>query len=243
MLDETEPPAAPPDDRIAWGPREIAQALGIVVAGLIFLTGVAAVVVAAAGLTLTDSQVLGVGLVATLFLDLGLFGLAALFSIRRYRLRWSALGFRPLVLDRAWVIVATAMGALAIVIVYGVIVELLDLDKLIPEQSLPGDIFDNQALVITYGILAVVAAPLAEETFFRGFMFSGLVKRLGLFGAALASGLLFSLAHAEPATLIPFTLVGMLFAAVYAYTGSLWTNIGAHFIFNVIGFLVMFFSE
>ena len=80
MLDETEPPPAPPDDRIAWGPREIAQALGIVVAGLIFLTGAAALVAAVAGLTFTDSQVLGVSLVATLFLDLGLFGLAAIFS-------------------------------------------------------------------------------------------------------------------------------------------------------------------
>jgi len=244
VLDETEqPPAAAPDDRIAWGPREIAQALGIVVAGFLFLGATAALVVAVAGLSLSDSQVLGVSLVATLFLDLGLFGLAAIFSVGKYRLRWSALGFRPLVLDQAWVIVATAMGAFAIAIVYGVIVELLDLDKLIPEQSLSGDIFDNQALVITSGVLVVLAAPLAEETFFRGFMFSGLVKRLGFFGAALASGLLFSLAHGQLATLIPFTLVGMLFAAVYAYTGSLWTNIGAHFIFNVIGFLVMLFSE
>ena len=243
MLNETEPLAAAPDDRIAWGLREIAQALGIAIASLVFMLGVIAVVIAAAGLTLSDSRVLGVTLVANLFFELGIFALAAFFSVGKYRLRWRALGFRMLPLDRAWVIVATAMGTLAIVIVYGVIVDLLDLDKLLPEQSLPGDIFDNQALVITSGILVVLAAPLAEETFFRGFMFSGLVKRLGFFGAALASGLLFSLAHGQLATLIPFTLVGMLFAAAYAYTGSLWTNIGAHFIFNVIGFLVMLFSE
>ena len=238
MLNETEPPAAAPDDRIAWGPREIAQALGIVVAGLIFLTGAAALVAAVAGLTFTDSQVLGVSLVATLFLDLGLFGLAAIFSVGKYRLRWSALGFRPLVLDRAWVIAATVVGMFAVVVVYTVIVQLIGVDDLLPQSTLEGDVFDNRALVVMAGILAVLAAPVAEETFFRGFLFGGLVKRLGVFGAALASGLLFSLAHAQPTTLIPFTFVGMVLAWSYVYTGSLWTNIGAHLVFNLISFSV-----
>ena len=238
MLNETEPLAAAPDDRIAWGLREIAQALGIVVAGLIFLTGAAALVAAVAGLTFTDSQVLGVSLVATLFLDLGLFGLAAIFSVGKYRLRWSALGFRPLVLDRAWVIAATVVGMFAVVVVYTVIVQLVGAEDLLPQSTLEGDVFDNRALVVMAGILAVLAAPVAEETFFRGFLFGGLVKRLGIFGAALASGFLFSLAHAQPTTLIPFTFVGMVLAWSYVYTGSLWTNIGAHLVFNLISFSV-----
>jgi len=238
MLNETEPLAAAPDDRIAWGLREIAQALGIVVAGLIFLTGAAALVAAVAGLTFTDSQVLGVSLVATLFLDLGLFGLAAIFSVGKYRLRWSALGFRPLVLDRAWVIAATVVGMFAVVVVYTVIVQLIGVDDLLPQSTLEGDVFDNRALVVMAGILAVLAAPVAEETFFRGFLFGGLVKRLGIFGAALASGFLFSLAHAQPTTLIPFTFVGMVLAWSYVYTGSIWTNIGAHLVFNLISFSV-----
>jgi hypothetical protein len=238
MLDETEPPAAPPDDRIAWGPREIAQALGIVVAGLIFLTGAAALVAAVAGLTFTDSQVLGVSLVATLFLDLGLFGLAAVFSVGKYRLRWGALGFRPLVLDRAWVIAATVVGMFVTVGVYAAIVQLVGAEDLLPQSTLEGDVFDNRALVVMAGILAVLAAPVAEETFFRGFLFGGLVKRLGIFGAALASGFLFSLAHAQPTTLIPFTFIGIVLAWSYVYTGSIWTNIGAHLIFNLISFSI-----
>jgi len=238
MLDETEPPIAAPDDRIAWGPREIAQALGLVIAGMVFVTAVAVLVIAAAGITLSDPQVLGIGLVATLFLDLGLFGLAAFFSIGRYRLRWSALGFRPLAIDRAWVIAATVLCMFAIVVVYTVIVQLVGADKLLPQSSLQGDIFDNRALVVIAGIAAILAAPFAEETFFRGFLFPGLVKRLGIFGAALASGFLFSLAHAQPTTLIPFTLIGMLLAWCYFYTGSLWTSIGAHLVFNLVGFSV-----
>jgi membrane protease YdiL (CAAX protease family) len=239
MLDETEPlPAAPADDRIPWGPREIAQVLGIVVAGFIFTAGVAALVRAAANLQLSHAQVLGVSLVGTFFLDFGLFGLAVGFSVRRYRLPGSALGFRPLLLDRAWVIVATVVGMFVVVGVYAVIVQLVGADKLLPESALGADVFDNRALVVMAGVLAVVTAPVAEETFFRGFLFGGLVKRLGIFWAALASGLLFSLAHAQPTTLIPFTFAGMLLAWSYAYTGSIWTNIAAHLTFNLIGFSV-----
>jgi uncharacterized protein len=169
---------------------------------------------------------------------LGLFGLAAFFSIGRYRLRWSALGFRPLVLDRAWVIAATVVGMFAVVVVYTVIVKLIGAEGLLPQSSLGADVFENRVLVVMAGILAVLAAPVAEETFFRGFLFGGLTKRLGIFGAALASGFLFSLAHAQPTTLIPFTFVGMLLAWSYVYTGSIWTNIGAHLVFNLIGFSV-----
>ena len=238
MLDETEPPVAVSDERVAWGPKEIAQAVGLAVAGLLFVGATVALVVAAADLSLSDSQVLGVGLVATLFLDLGLFGLAALFSVGKYHLRWSTLGFRPLELDRAWVVVATMVGIFAVVGVYGLIVHLLGLDDLLPQSTLGEDLFDNRVLVVVAGLLAVVTAPLAEETFFRGFLFGGLVKRLGVFWAALASGFLFSLAHGEPTTMLPFTIVGMLLAWSYLYTGSLWTAIGAHFLFNLISYSV-----
>lgn len=240
MLEEMEPlPVAPPDDRIAWGPREIAQALGIAIAGLVFFAGVLALVAAVADLSLSDPQVLGVGIVATFFLDLGLFGLAAFFSIGRYRLRWSALGFRPLVLDRAWVIVVTVVSMFVVVAVYAFIVQLIGAEDLLPQSTLQeGDVFDNRLLVVMAGLLAIVTAPIAEETFFRGFLFGGLVKRLGIFGAALASGFLFSLAHAQPTTLIPFTLVGMMLAWSYMYTGSIWTSIASHLTFNLIGFSV-----
>jgi membrane protease YdiL (CAAX protease family) len=119
-----------------------------------------------------------------------------------------------------------------------VVVQLVGAEDLRPQSTLGADVFDNRALVVMAGILAVLAAPVAEETFFRGFLFGGLVKRLGIFGAALASGFLFSLAHAQPTTLIPFTFVGMMLAWSYVYTGSIWTNIGAHLVFNLISFSI-----
>jgi membrane protease YdiL (CAAX protease family) len=239
MLTETEQPSSAWRETIAWGPKEVLQAVGVVIATLVFVTGAIALAVAIAGLSLSDAQVLGISLVATIVLDCLLFGLSAALSVGKYRLRWSTLGFRPLAMGQIWVPAATVAGVFAILGAYGVIVQLFGLDKLIPEESLDEDIFDNRALVAMAGVLAVLAAPIAEETFFRGFMFGGLAKRWGFFWAALASGLLFSLAHAQLTTLIPFTLVGMLFAGVYVYAGSLWASIGAHFLYNLISFAIM----
>ena len=237
MLNETEPPAAAPADRIAWGPREIAQALGILVAGVLFVSACLAPV--ALAFSLSKAQVEGIAIVINLPFEFAFLGVAAIFSVGKYRLRWSALGFRPLALDQAWVIAATVVGMFAIYLAYNLIVQLTGVDALRPNSSVPAVVRDHRALMVIFGIVAVLAAPIAEETLFRGFLFSGLAKRLGVFGAALASGLLFSLAHQQPTLIIPVAGIGMLFAWAYAYTGSLWTNIGAHFIFNLFGFVVI----
>lgn len=237
MLDETEPSAAPPDDRIAWGPKEIAQALGILVAGVLFVSACLAAV--AVAFSLSKAQIEGIAIVINLPFELAFLGVAVIFSVAKYRLRWSALGFRPLELDRAWVIAATVVGAFVIYLAYNLIVELVGVDQLRPKGSVPAVVLDHRALMVIFGIMAVLAAPIAEETLFRGFLFGGLKKRLGVFGAALASGLLFSLAHQQPTLIIPVAGIGVLFAWAYAYTGSLWTNIGAHLIFNLFGFVVI----
>jgi membrane protease YdiL (CAAX protease family) len=75
-----------------------------------------------------------------------------------------------------------------------------------------------------------------EETFFRGFLFGGLRGRWGFFAAALASGLLFAVAHIDPLVFIPFTAVGMIFAWGYVYSGSLLASVIAHLLFNSISF-------
>jgi len=120
--------------------------------------------------------------------------------------------------------------------VYFLIVELTGLGELVPESTLPEDFFDNPAIVPLVGVLAILAAPIAEETFFRGFLFAGLRVRWGTFWAALASGLLFAALHFSLGSIVPFTVIGMLLAWAYAFSGSLWTAIGAHFAFNAVSF-------
>jgi membrane protease YdiL (CAAX protease family) len=83
-----------------------------------------------------------------------------------------------------------------------------------------------------YVVAAVVAAPLAEETFFRGFLFQGLRQKYGWNIAALLSSSLFAAMHLELAALIPTFLLGYLLAFVYHRSNSLWPGIILHFLVN-----------
>jgi membrane protease YdiL (CAAX protease family) len=233
-----------PRDSIAWGPGDVLLALAIAVAGLIFSSVVVFMVAVAVmgvstDLSSNDPQVIGISLVLTLALDAMFFAIAAALSVGKYHLSWRALGFRGLSLERAWFPAVTLVAIVVAVIGYSLIVEALGLDKLIPESTIDNAVADNTALTVLAGVLAVLVAPIVEETFFRGFIFSGLARRFGFLGAALLSGLLFSLAHAQVGTILPFTLVGMALAWGYAASGSLWTAISAHFVWNAISFSLL----
>ena len=90
--------------------------------------------------------------------------------------------------------------------------------------------------------LMVLAAPLAEEIYFRAFLFRATRRWLGLLVAALLSGVLFAGFHGNLAVLIPYTIVGALFAWGFEASGSLWTTIVAHFLVNGLGFAATLMS-
>jgi len=249
MQPGAEPEGRKPDWRegVNWGPREVVQGIALGAAAVIFIPITALLVAAAVGVdvclgstctTESERAVTEVSLAATLPFELALFGIVVALTVIKYRSRWSALGFRPLALRRAWVPAVVVIVAYITVVVYAIIAESIGGNKFAPQSTLGEDVFDEKVFVVLAGILALGMAPLVEETFFRGFVFGGLSKKFTFLGAALISGFLFSLAHGQLTTLIPFTFIGMVFAAGYAYTGSLWTTIAAHFTFNLISFSV-----
>lgn len=83
------------------------------------------------------------------------------------------------------------------------------------------------ALVVGWG-------PLAEETFFRGFLYQGLVPGLGPIRAGAASALLFATSHGSVALLAPTFASGLLLAWLFARTRSLWPCLLAHALQNGI---------
>ena len=87
-------------------------------------------------------------------------------------------------------------------------------------------------------VVTVIGAPLSEELFFRGFVFSGLL-RWGFWPAAAASALLFALVHFDPGSLLPFFSIGLLMAWLYWRRGSLWDAIVFHFLFNALSFSIL----
>ena len=121
-------------------------------------------------------------------------------------------------------ILGTSLVATAL---YSAMVRLGQFDFLIP-PDIPSEIsFPGPAVVFTFQALSVWT-PLTEEIFFRGFIFAGLVPRLGIWRAMAVSALTFSLFHLSPGLIVPVFITGFLLAWLYRRTGSLWPGIVAH---------------
>jgi membrane protease YdiL (CAAX protease family) len=87
--------------------------------------------------------------------------------------------------------------------------------------------------------VVVVAAPLGEEVFFRGFLFNSLRGRLGFMRAAAISALVFAIFHVDPKLVVVMFFVGMALAWLYERRGTLVASIAAHAMFNVIGYTLL----
>ncbi|MCJ7511175.1 MAG: CPBP family intramembrane metalloprotease [Dehalococcoidia bacterium] len=223
--------------QVPWKLRDLGLASAWVVVANILLS-IPVVIAFSAARDVGDDGKMAAVLVASLAGEVALLGAAAWFSVRRYACGWRALGFRRAVRGGWWVSVAVVLAAYFTLYVYILIVELRGLDWLVPGSTVPDDSFKSAVSLPLVAVLATVAAPIAEETFFRGFLFARLRMRWGTFRGALVSGLLFAALHFNLGALVPFTIIGMLLAWAYVFSGSLWVAIGAHFLFNSVSVIL-----
>jgi membrane protease YdiL (CAAX protease family) len=91
--------------------------------------------------------------------------------------------------------------------------------------------------------LGAVVAPIAEETFFRGFLFAGLRKYLPFWIAAGVSALIFAAGHMVPGAILPLCVLGFTFAWLRERTGSIWPSIAMHMLNNALYFGVRFAEQ
>ncbi len=92
-------------------------------------------------------------------------------------------------------------------------------------------------------VLGSLVAPLVEETFFRGFLFAGLARRLGVPAGVLVSALIFAAVHLNVETVIPLSVFGAVLALLYYLTGSLYPSIVLHSVNNSLALLAAFVLE
>jgi membrane protease YdiL (CAAX protease family) len=141
------------------------------------------------------------------------------------------LGLRPFRLRAIWIMLGTLV---AYYIAAGLFASLV----LKPDQEdIGGELgVGNPSIVIAVLAVVMIAgfAPIAEELFFRGFLFAGLRARWSLWPAALVSGLIFGLVHAPTGitTVVPLATLGFALCWLYDRTGSLWPCVIAHMINN-----------
>ena len=146
----------------------------------------------------------------------------------RKRASLSSLGFqRPPGVAGFVLPLAIIAGSLTLTGLYFGIVSALEVETLKPPPIPEGLLPEGHTLVPTFLILALWA-PLAEETFFRGFLLPPLAHGLGFLWAVSITAALFALIHGVVSIMIPIFLTGVLLALLYHHTRSLWSCVIAH---------------
>ncbi len=98
-------------------------------------------------------------------------------------------------------------------------------------------------LVLLVGAVTL-AAPFAEEFFFRGVLQNALHEaRVRAVAAMLGVSLLFSALHFDPVGFTARTELGLLFGYLFWRTGSLWPAVFAHLANNLVSTVIFFVSQ
>ena len=100
------------------------------------------------------------------------------------------------------------------------------------KQRMLDAVFAANAVPMT--ITVVLAAPLGEELFFRGFALPALRRGWGVLAAILVSGALFSFLHMDPVGFLGLMEIGVMLAALRWWTGSIWPAVIGHAVNNGI---------
>jgi uncharacterized protein len=156
-----------------------------------------------------------------------------LFAARKSAVGWRGIGFRatnPTQIGQS-LLLALITAAFTIVAV-----EVLPLEIPLLYEADPTDARTAILMIVT----GTVTAPLVEESLFRGILF-GFVRRSFSFAiAATLSSVVFGLLHGLSVNTVYAALFGVVAAAIYERTSSLWPSVAFHMTYNAL-FLVGFF--
>jgi uncharacterized protein len=232
---EPAPPPAPPVP--LWTPL-VGLLIAFVCATLSFVLISAAVEAGGVQVDPEDPPD-GVEIAATAVQDVALIA-GAYWLVRLYagRIRGEWFGFRrsPLLSSIGWMIVAYLMFWTATVLVLSAFgpPEQQDLARELESETAVG-------VLVGYGLLTCFVAPIAEEVFFRGFMFQVFARRIGVVWGAIVTGGVFGLIHITGSpieSVIVLVAFGIALCFLFVRTGSLIPCIVLHAINNSISFAV-----
>jgi membrane protease YdiL (CAAX protease family) len=99
------------------------------------------------------------------------------------------------------------------------------------------EIFKNRSGAMLLMAMAVLVAPLVEETVFRGYLYPLFAKSLGVLPGILITGVLFGLMHGSQLgwtwrLVLLLTLVGVIFTFARARTGTVMASFLLHLGYN-----------
>jgi hypothetical protein len=178
---------------------------------------------------------------------IGAIGWVLIVSPRPRRLGWRWTGWWRQALVG---VLAAAACAIPILALYAGIQQAY-VRYMVSHQTVPGAMSQEHPLaplfVVTQGwqakaLLAAAAClvmPAVEETLFRGILYRGLRREWAAAPAALASALVFAVGHLSVTRVVPYLLLGLLFAYLYERSGSLVAPWTAHAVFNAFNVAIL----
>ena len=258
MSVESPASTAPPSGIPAWS---LVTALAFVLLWVLLLIltiaafqACAAVVIAVSrGLSLEDASLVvaetgGTGLAVVNATCMFLTWLVTFALIRRLLGRFplaavrQALGLvRP---TPNWSLLVGAVAGLVLLVAGQFLVALLRTSTEPPPIE---NLLDTPLGTVAVVVMAIGIAPVAEEVFFRGFVYPPMERRFSLGTAMGVNGLVFTFVHIltygrDVAYLPPVFLLGFALAGLRSWTGSVMPCIIAHFVFNatsLLGYLLV----
>lgn len=165
--------------------------------------------------------------------------LPILLVVKGYRARLAEIGLHTQSLVRNFV-----TGVIAGTVIWGVVFvfdaaieALIGPIKLHPYlERLNGATSLFGQVVVMFSI--VVLAPISEEIYFRGFVYTILRKNYGVAIGILVSSILFSIVHFDSFSVTQVLIAGVGFAFLFHLTRSLVPSIVAHTTFNLLTIFV-----
>jgi membrane protease YdiL (CAAX protease family) len=88
----------------------------------------------------------------------------------------------------------------------------------------------------------VIIPPIIEETYFRGFLFPALSRRLGLIGGAIVTSLFFGLAHLQANVSVYTFVLSLVLCYLYIKLKSIVPGIVLHMLNNFLAYLALVHS-
>lgn len=101
----------------------------------------------------------------------------------------------------------------------------------------------SQQQRVFFAFVAILGAPVVEETIFRGILYPAIKQRGWPHLALWGTSLLFALTHANTATFLPLTFLAMVLVFLYERTGNLLAPILTHSLFNAANYCALLFQR
>lgn len=146
---------------------------------------------------------------------------------------WSDIGLAPLTFV-AYTLVSAGVLALA-----AVWLPSIPLDQ---AQDVGFKAFGSRTDNILAFMTLVIVAPIAEEVLFRGYLYGKLKGYVPAIWAALATSLLFGIAHFQWNVGIDVFILSMFLCGLRSLTGSIWAGILVHILKNALAYYILFIN-